>query len=91
VVSGTVCWDVGTLAPPERTELEVLRDASTDSVIEVSMKTIAEIVVILESSVAAPRGPKAVWLPPPPKAPARSALFPLWRRTTKISTMETVM
>ena len=31
------------------------------------------------------RGPNEAWLPPPPKAPARSAPLPCWSSTTKIS------
>jgi hypothetical protein len=58
------------------------------SVTEVIMKMMAEAVVNLESSVAAPRGPKAVWLPPPPKAPAKSALLPLCSSTTIIMTTD---
>jgi hypothetical protein len=42
----------------------------------VTMKTPARIVVALESTVADPRGPKAVWVPPPPKALARSCPLP---------------
>jgi len=41
------------------------------------MNTIAHHVVARERKVAAPRGPKAVWLPAPPNAPARSAAEPL--------------
>src|SRR5260370_7790382 len=37
-----------------------------------------------ESSVAAPRGPNAVWLPAPPNAPAMSAALPLCNSTTMI-------
>src|SRR3984957_1343212 len=40
------------------------------------MNITAHQVVACERSVAAPRGPKAVWLPAPPKAPARSAALP---------------
>src|SRR5207248_7464098 len=46
--------------------------AKTVSEMEVSMKMIADQVVILESTVAVPRGPKAVWLPAPPKVAAIS-------------------
>jgi len=42
-----------------------LREAMTDSVIEVTIKIMAHQVVALVSMVAAPRGPKAVWLPMP--------------------------
>src|SRR6266478_5949957 len=49
-----------------------------------SMNMMAHHVVAFERTFAAPRGPKAVWLPAPPKAPARSAALPLWSRTTMI-------
>ena len=41
------------------------------------MKITADHVVAFDKKVAAPRAPKAVWLPPPPKAPARSARLPV--------------
>jgi len=50
----------------ERTDPEEddpAREAKIESVIDVSMKMMADQVVALESAVAAPRGPKAVWLP----------------------------
>jgi len=53
-----------------------------------SMNMTAHQVVAFERTLAAPRGPKAVWLPAPPKAPARSAALPLWRSTTMISTRQ---
>src|SRR5580700_441900 len=53
------------------------------------MNTIAHHVVARERNVAAPRGPKAVWLPEPPKAPARSAAFPLCNMITATSTRQT--
>jgi len=52
------------------------------------MNITAHQVVACESTVAAPRGPNAVWLPAPPKAPARSAALPLWSNTTTINTMQ---
>ena len=52
------------------------------------MNITAHHVVAWESKVAAPRGPKAVWLPAPPKAPAKSAALPLWSNTTMISTRQ---
>ena len=58
--------------------------AMIDSDIEVSMNSIVDTVVAFESSVADPRGPKAVCEPIPPNAPARSAAFPLCKRTTTI-------
>ena len=66
------------------------RVATTESEIDVSMKTIAEIVVAFESSVADPRGPKAVCEPMPPKAPARSAALPLCSKTTMIRKRHTI-
>ncbi len=48
------------------------------------MNMTAHQVVALDKTVAAPRGPKAVWLPAPPKAPAISAAFPLCSSTTMI-------
>src|SRR4029077_14306137 len=57
---------------------------------EVIMNSTAAIVVALVSTVAAPRLPRAVWLPPPPNAPARSAALPLCSRTTMISTKQTI-
>ncbi len=58
------------------------RVATIESVMEVSMNRIAEIVVAFESTVAEPRGPNAVCEPMPPKAPARSAALPLCSNTT---------
>src|SRR5579864_3418063 len=51
---------------------------------DVSMNMMAHHVVALERNVAAPRGPNAVWLPAPPKAPARSAASPLCSIITTI-------
>lgn len=67
------------------------REEYTESVIEVSMNTIAAQVVALESTVAAVRVPKAVWLPMPPKAAAMSALLPLCSSTTAIRNKQTIM
>src|SRR5713101_7351426 len=53
-----------------------------------SMNMMAHHVVAFERTLAAPRGPKAVWLPAPPNAPARSAALPLCSRTTMISTRQ---
>ena len=63
--------------------------ASRVSEIEVSMKITAHQVVTRESTVAVPRGPKAVWLPTPPKVAAMSALLPCCNSTTMIRTMHT--
>jgi len=49
---------------PESTEVgPVRRAAKIESVIDVSMKMIADQVVARERTEAAPRGPNAVWLP----------------------------
>ena len=52
--------------------------AKTESVIDVTMNMMAAQVVALESTVAAVRVPKAVWLPMPPKAAAMSAYRTVW-------------
>src|SRR5664279_2831646 len=57
---------------------------------EVMVKRMADQVVSLVSRLAAPRGPKAVCDPWPPKAPARSALLPCCSRTTPIRKNETI-
>jgi hypothetical protein len=75
---------------PESTEVgPVRRAAKIESVIDVSMKMIADQVVARERTEAAPRGPNAVWLPCPPKAAARSPLFPLCSNTTAIRKKQT--
>ena len=53
------------------------------------MNITAHQVVDFDRNVAAPRGPNAVWLPEPPKAPAKSAASPLCSRITIISTRQT--
>src|SRR6516225_4145676 len=60
-----------------------------ESDIDVIMKSIADTVVAFDNKVAEPRGPKAVCEPIPPKAPARSAAFPLCNRTTTIRKKQT--
>jgi hypothetical protein len=55
---------------------------------EVIIKTMAAIVVNLERNPIAPALPKIVWLAPPKAAPI-SAPFPAWRRTIKMSAMQT--
>src|SRR5579864_6270899 len=54
------------------------------------MKIIAHQVVRRENTVAVPRGPKAVWLPIPPKVAAISALLLCCSSTTTISTAQTI-
>ena len=56
---------------------------------DVTMNTMAEIVVAFESKVAEPRGPKAVCEPMPPNAPAKSAALPLCSSTTTIRNRHT--
>lgn len=58
---------------------------------EVSINSDAAMVVAFDSTVAEPRGPKAVCEPMPPKAPARSAALPLWSNTTITRKKETTM
>jgi len=59
------------------------------SVGDASMNTIAHDVVARDRNVAAPRGPNAVWLPAPPKAPAKSAALPLCSMMTITNTKHT--
>ena len=66
------------------------RVARIESDREVIMNTMADAVVALESSVAEPRGPKAVCEPMPPNAPAKSAAFPLCSSTTMIRKTQTI-
>jgi hypothetical protein len=76
---------------PESTDVgPVRRAAKIESVIEVTIKMIADQVVARESTEAAPRGPNAVWLPCPPKAAAKSPLFPLCSNTTAIRKKQTI-
>jgi hypothetical protein len=81
-------WDF----TPCNTEVGPLRlEAYTDNVIEVSMNATADQVVALDRTLAAPRGPNAVWLPWPPKAAEISPLFPLCSRTTMMMKKQTRM
>ena len=56
---------------------------------DVSMNMMADQVVSRVRRFAAPRGPKAVCDPWPPKAPARSADLPCWMSTTPIRNRQT--
>src|SRR5215471_7973597 len=53
-----------------------------------TMNITAHQVVACDNTVAAPRGPNAVWLPAPPNAPAKSAALPLCSSTTMTSTRQ---
>jgi len=76
---------------PENTDVgPVRRAAKIESVIDVSIKMIADQVVARERTEAAPRGPNAVWLPCPPKAAAKSPLLPLCSNTTAIRNKQTI-
>jgi len=69
----------------------VCLEAYTDNVMDVIMNATADHVVALESALAAPRGPKAVWLPWPPNAAEMSPLLPLCSRTTTMMKKQTSM
>ena len=73
---------IGALSRTEEPTAELPRVARIASVSDVTMNSPAATVVARDSSVAPPRGPKAVCEPIPPNAPARSAAFPLCRSTT---------
>jgi hypothetical protein len=85
--------DAGALAGIESSTeplpLEPLEDIS-ERINEVAMKIPADQAVRRDSRVAAPRAPNAVCDPPPPNAPARSARFPVWRRTTRTKNTATI-
>jgi hypothetical protein len=55
-----------------------------------TMKMIAAASVALESTVADPRCPNAVWLEPPPNVPDQSALLPCCKSTTRIRNRQTI-
>jgi len=76
---------------PSSTDPVRWREAYTESVIEVTMKITADQVVAVPRSVEELRGPKAVWLPIPPKAEATSPAFPLCSSTTMIMKKQTIM
>ena len=90
-MAGAGCVFTGCDLTPDRTDVGTpLRlVAYTANVIEVIMKATADHVVALESALAAPRGPNAVWLPCPPNAAEMSPLLPLCSRTTTIMKKQT--
>ena len=93
VCGGAVAGVAGLLGVPWKTELPTpldLFEALMESVKDVSMKTMTAAVVARERADAAPRGPKVLWLPVPPNAPARSALLPLCSSTTIMRKMHTI-
>ena len=57
---------------------------------EVIMKVTAAQAVTFDSTVVEPRGPNTVCEPMPPKAPARSAAFPLCSSTMTVKTRQTM-
>ncbi len=87
--AGAVAAALGALSPL-KTDFVPLAER-IHSPMDVNMKRMAQAVVILDIRLADPRAPKAVWLPTPPKAPARSADLPDWRRTAKIRMKQTMM
>ncbi len=88
---GCVCpWVCAGRVPPS-TDDDFFLEAMIASESEVIMKMTVAHVVALVRTVAAPRGPKAVWLPMPPKAAAISALLPLCNSTTMIRKKQTTM
>ena len=87
-LAGVFAFSSTVVAPPL---VPIVLVARIESAKDVTIKTTADIVVALESSVAEPRGPNAVWEPIPPKAPARSAAFPLCNNTTMIKKIQTSM
>ena len=90
-VGGNGCGLVAAAFSPLNTEppLPRYRLESMESVSDVTMNTAASTVVVLDKNVAVPRGPKAVWLPMPPKAPAKSVPRALCNNTTRTRTRAT--
>ena len=74
-------------APSRTTELGPLNPGSEKSKAR-NIKTMAAITVAFSRGFCAPRGPKAVWLPDPPKAAATSPPFPDCKSTTRIRKMQ---
>jgi hypothetical protein len=74
-------------APSRTTELGPLNPGSEKSKAR-NMKIIAAMTVAFSRGFCAPRGPKAVWLPEPPKAAATSPPLPDCRSTTRIRKMQ---
>ena len=70
---GAGCETFSRIELPAPTALSVRRTIAKAH----TMNMMAHQVVAFERTLAAPRGPNAVWLPAPPKAPARSAALPL--------------
>ena len=67
------------------------RDAMIASESDVTMNNPAATAVAFDRTVVDPRGPKAVWEPIPPNAPARSAALPLCSKTTTTRNTQTRM
>ena len=88
--AGAVCVPAGAVSRTVFAPADDPRVARIESDSDVIMNTIADTVVAFESSVAEPRGPKAVCEPMPPNAPAKSAAFPLCSSTTMIRKMQTI-
>src|SRR5579863_613173 len=84
-------WVCEDLRPCSTDAGPLLRAPTTERVMDVTIKIMAHQVVTRVSTVAAPRGPKAVWLPMPPKAAAMSPLLPLCSSTTVIRNKQTKM
>src|SRR6266403_166681 len=78
--SGAGFENFSSTEPPCPTPLSVCSTRASAQ----TMNITAHQVVARESTVAAPRGPNAVWLPAPPNAPAMSAALPLCNSTTMI-------
>ena len=89
------CWLLavaGTVAAELITDPVLDEDEIYAKLTEVTIKTIAEKVVILFNSGTAPSVPKSDWLdPPPPKAAPASAPFPCWSRTMMTSFLGTLV
>ena len=79
----------GSLLKTEVPPVPRIRFDRIASATEVTINVMASPTVSLDRNVAVPRGPKAVWLPMPPNAPARSAPRALCNKTPRIKTTPT--
>jgi hypothetical protein len=90
VVAGVAGAGAGVVAFDGTTDLLPAWPETIVNASEVTMNMIAAAVVALESRVADPRCPNAVWLDPPPNVPDQSALLPCCSSTTRIKNRQTI-
>ena len=83
--AGLLFWTSGAGVRRFRSTLPLAAELRSEEMAKASDVIInkdAAMVVAFDNTVAVPRGPKTVWEPIPPNAPAKSAAFPLCSKTT---------